>query len=485
MNGSFKDVTIVIRPIEEADGTGSEWALQASLVTYQIEAGDIIVLRITSRHKAVKTECDEDAPAEPSGSAANPPADSSGSTAKPPADPSGSAANPLAVGVAQLPANALSAIREEAGDAAASRPPHTPRRTKRRRCNVHECTRFAQRNVVQSDAHGPIGPRCTRHGGGPPRRDAPTVRTESTEGPSGHPRSTDGAPSARALVPRSITDTSSGASGSKKRARCNVDSCARFSQRRVTEEDAHGPSGPRCSNHGGRVLRSGSRSDGGSGRAHPQCNVVDCNRYSQGKVADADNDGPAGKRCVRHGCVVHHSRCNVAGCTRFSQGKVVKTDNFGTPGRRCNCHGGGTRCIVPNCTSAGQRVVPADDNGPAGRRCIRHGGRTKCGIEECPNYAQRAQDPPRCIQHGGKPAGDAGPRARCDVEGCARFSQRKVVDKDEFGPAGKRCVKHGGGALRCTASGCMSRARGKVDVADEHGQEGARCPLHNGSTTAG
>merc|ERR1712167_237039 len=68
---------------------------------------------------------------------------------------------------------------------------------------------------------------------------------------------------------------------------------------------------------------------------------------------------------------------------------------------------------------------------------------------------------------------------RCVVKDCGLCSRGKVLAPDQFGPAGHRCLKHGGGK-RCSVVGCEKANQGKVLEADEFGAPGERCILHRG-----
>lgn len=168
------------------------------------------------------------------------------------------------------------------------------------------------------------------------------------------------------------------------------------------------------------------------------CSVTGCTKFGHGKPLPADDLGPCGRRCVRHGGGV---KCAAEGCTMRATSA------------RCVRHGGGTRCSVADCNSFSQgKSLVADQFGPPGYRCVRHGASHRAGPRctevGCSNYAvggSRVDGMRRCIRHGGG--------RRCNVEGCQKFCVgRNVTEADKFGVPGGRCRLHHGSEAASAAS---------------------------------
>ena len=148
---------------------------------------------------------------------------------------------------------------------------------------------------------------------------------------------------------------------------CNVDGCARRKVAKVYTSDIHGVAGHRCCVHGARscsVSGCSNLSVRGSPRrcwlhcdiseiSESLCSIPGCGRIGKG-LREADAYGPAGRRCVLHGC-----GCRVFGCRRQAWG-LSKADVLGPAGPACWLHGGHV-CSVPGCASKPmQRLRSAD-----------------------------------------------------------------------------------------------------------------------------
>eukprot|EP00397_Hematodinium_sp_SG-2012_P051533 GEMP01060431.1.p1 GENE.GEMP01060431.1~~GEMP01060431.1.p1 ORF type:complete len:325 (+),score=67.20 GEMP01060431.1:27-1001(+) len=314
MNGSFENVTIAIRPIEK---DGSEWILNARYVTYDMEAADVVVLRIVAPSRAVKVECDEDVVADSSTPAfgADAPQASpfalSSTDARPDTDKYTTTAN-----------------QEPEDTPMSSSPQHAPVAQKtfittkmHTRCNVDTCVRFSQRCVAQPDAYGPSGRRCMRHGGRPLRRDS-GIPVASRLKLSAHCRTTDDSSSTEIAAGRPCTsvprfpskvvkkvqldkqNTSDRASRieRKRHLRCNVDACTRFSRRIVSDVDVYGHGGPRCFRHGdGGNDNAAAKNRRRAPRRRSPFSVVGCTRVSRWKMVNPNTFGPSEHRCPSHG----------------------------------------------------------------------------------------------------------------------------------------------------------------------------------------
>ena len=168
------------------------------------------------------------------------------------------------------------------------------------------------------------------------------------------------------------------------------------------------------------------------------CSADGCDALAAGRVEHADNFGPAGWRCVKHGA----RRCNVESCKRFARAVVRLQDSNGPPGRRCELHSGKAKwCIVEGCNRwPCEFRRRADEHGPTGYRCQLHGG-------------------------------------GCSVPGCRKHAWGRVEETDGHGAAGRRCWQHGGKA--CGVSGCTQPPRRLVKTADGFGPPGVRCDDHS------
>jgi len=86
-----------------------------------------------------------------------------------------------------------------------------------------------------------------------------------------------------------------------------------------------------------------------------------------------------------------------------------------------------------------------------------------------PANAERARNSEGPIAAGSK---------QCNVEGCTTLARAaKEVAADEYGAAGRRCLKHGGGK-RCAVEGCTRVYQTVRNEVDEYGPPGARCKKH-------
>jgi len=133
----------------------------------------------------------------------------------------------------------------------------------------------------------------------------------------------------------------------------------------------------------------------------------------------------------------------------------------------------------------------ADKLGDAGGRCLRHSpvhlaSVIKCNVEGCTTNKQGTllEDDEfgvrgfRCIYHNA-------PVKRCNVTGCTNHVQgRAVTQDDEHGPAGKRCRRHGAvckpkpNKPTCNVEGCTKWKQGNALEADGLGEAGSRCWKH-------
>jgi len=69
----------------------------------------------------------------------------------------------------------------------------------------------------------------------------------------------------------------------------------------------------------------------------------------------------------------------------------------------------------------------------------------------------------------------------CEVSGCAYSAKAKACNMDEYGAAGRRCLRHGGGVNKCDVEGCAKSTQGKkITRPDQFGGIGFRCARHGG-----
>jgi len=359
--------------------------------------------------------------------------------------------------------------------------------SKIRKCAIEGCTNFSQSRVRAGDQFGPPGHRCKRHGGGYKCSIAGctswsqgTVRVPDIMGPPGFRCSRHGGGNRctikdcmnKAQSRIKITDAF-GAPGPRccrhgGGLRCEVPGCKNFKQCRVPVGDKYGPPGIRCKRHGGGYYsRNYTRTRDVRGRPST--------RNSTTTVLLAD-----GTRRNQN------AMCAIEGCTKFSQSRVRAADQFGPPGNRCKRHGGGYRCSAPGCNNWSQGRVHVQDRwGHPGSRCLSHGGGPKCVVHGCGKKAQSSllvgsplldpsDHPMRCVKHGG--------RNKCVVPGCMSLKQSTVQVPDAFGAPGNRCKRHGGG-VRCSVTECMKHPQGKVFEEDAFGGPGPRCRRHGGGYT--
>merc|ERR1712112_53075 len=106
--------------------------------------------------------------------------------------------------------------------------------------------------------------------------------------------------------------------------KCNVYGCGIRRYSKVSSDDEHGVTGPRCRRHGAVFVK---------------CNVTGCGKQNQGRALSDDDHGAAGPRCRRHGAVVTYTKCNVNGCGNHRKGDVLNDDDHGIAGPRCVRHG--------------------------------------------------------------------------------------------------------------------------------------------------
>lgn len=182
---------------------------------------------------------------------------------------------------------------------------------------------------------------------------------------------------------------------------CNVDGCARRKVAKVYSSDTHGLAGHRCCVHGARscsVPGCSNLSVRGSRSSKPRrcwlhcdiseslsemCSIPGCERIGKGR-READAYGPAGRRCVVHGC-----GCRVFGCRRQAWG-LSKADVLGPAGPACWLHGGNV-CSVPGCASKPkQRLQSAD-----GFLCSKH------SLPQSKRAKEKAFSPDQCKCTGG------------------------------------------------------------------------------------
>eukprot|EP00929_Paragymnodinium_shiwhaense_P029272 TRINITY_DN16810_c0_g2_i1.p1 TRINITY_DN16810_c0_g2~~TRINITY_DN16810_c0_g2_i1.p1 ORF type:complete len:727 (-),score=143.85 TRINITY_DN16810_c0_g2_i1:675-2855(-) len=203
-------------------------------------------------------------------------------------------------------------------------------------CNVEGCEDKIYRYKRHADMFGDIGPRCYKH---IMPCDVPNCKTPGTGTVS----------NADDWGPPGWRCYRHGAQ------RCEVPGCMRQECEQVLRADAYGQPGRRCWLH----------STSGKG----MCSVDGCFAPACGsKLKAADEFGPRGYRCSRHG----GAACSVAGCRREAWGAVKERDWWGDPGKRCYKHGG-VRCSVEGCEALPRcQVRVADSFGSPGPRCERH-----------------------------------------------------------------------------------------------------------------
>eukprot|EP00397_Hematodinium_sp_SG-2012_P029185 GEMP01030807.1.p1 GENE.GEMP01030807.1~~GEMP01030807.1.p1 ORF type:complete len:580 (+),score=116.64 GEMP01030807.1:39-1778(+) len=508
MNGSFENVTIAIRPIEK---DGSEWILNARYVTYDMEAADVVVLRIVAPSRAVKVECDEDVVADSSTPAfgADAPQASpfalSSTDARPDTDKYTTTAN-----------------QEPEDTPMSSSPQHAPVAQKtltkmHTRCNVDTCVRFSQRCVAQPDAYGPSGRRCMRHGGRPLRRDS-GIPVASRLKLSAHCRTTDDSSSTEIAAGRPCTsvprfpskvvkkvqldkqNTSDRASRieRKRHLRCNVDACTRFSRRNIAQPDAYGPSGRRCARHGGHPLRRDSRIPVASRpkvSAHrratddssPRTDIVAMQYCAPGPrspskvVKKVQLDKENTSDCANS--MTKGSRCNVDNCRRFSQRTVEGVDSYGLGGPRCAKHGGikmRTLCNVETCMGFYRRnIAQPDAYGPSGPRCFRHGGRPLRHDVRIPAAPRtEVSDAHRRTTDESLPTTDIVATRRRAI--FPRFTSKVLIKGTRDKTLTRRATNRSMAHTQCNVDACTRFSRRIVSDVDVYGHGGPRCFRHGG-----
>eukprot|EP00397_Hematodinium_sp_SG-2012_P008578 GEMP01008643.1.p1 GENE.GEMP01008643.1~~GEMP01008643.1.p1 ORF type:complete len:630 (+),score=112.76 GEMP01008643.1:27-1892(+) len=259
---------------------------------------------------------------------------------------------------------------------------------------------------------------------------------------------------------------------------CDVAGCRNVAEKMIDATDVVGPPGWRCVSHipgaacsseGCNLYGRMRKRDGAVYcRTHiQQCVVAKCVRTGRLRCS-ADLYGDAGWRCKHHG---GGHKCNVQGCLDSGQVKAV-ADRLGPAGYRCDVHG--RICLVPGCKSMGLSKRPADGLGPEGRRCTSHGGARKCNVLDCLSNAKlniKVADShgaagPRCDRHS----------RICTADGCYKVGQRRC-NEDFRGPAGYRCLRHGGGH-ECNVDNCNCIGQVRKKEADQFGPSGYRCNQH-------
>eukprot|EP00397_Hematodinium_sp_SG-2012_P021851 GEMP01022602.1.p2 GENE.GEMP01022602.1~~GEMP01022602.1.p2 ORF type:complete len:205 (+),score=44.41 GEMP01022602.1:599-1213(+) len=121
------------------------------------------------------------------------------------------------------------------------------------------------------------------------------------------------------------------------------------------------------------------------------CSEKDCTNVSVGARPDSF--------CKRHG---GGGRCNVAECKSAGKRTILEKDAYGPPGWRCSRHNGARLCVVPRCVNKMlSRVKVGDQWGNANEnRCARHGGGRRCEVEGCGRFGNmRSADSCYCKMH--------------------------------------------------------------------------------------
>jgi len=155
------------------------------------------------------------------------------------------------------------------------------------------------------------------------------------------------------------------------------------------------------------------------------------------------------------------------GYTDLSCGTTLRTATSSFNSQPQHTH----RCIVDTCTQRGHFFVSHDGFGGPGYRCLKH-SRT-CFVKGCMKPGKRevsasdAHGPAglRCMIHGGAES--------CGVPGCEAIAWRRK-GPDKFGDGGLRCSKH---AQPCVIEGCTKAGQRRAR-ADKLAPEGYRCWKH-------